>query len=85
MDLDGWCKLMSIKFLNLGTAGTKGFGSYIRGHSDEISGLKALVCSYIRGHSNEIAIVGIMSAIMVGITVLASGNVMDALARAGRR
>jgi hypothetical protein len=75
---------MSIKFLNLGTTGTRGLRSYLTGHTDEISGLKNFVCSYIRGHSNEIAIVGIMSAIMIGVAALASGDVMEALARGAR-
>jgi hypothetical protein len=76
---------MSIKFLSLGTIGTRGLRPYLTGHTDEISGLKDVVCSYIRGHSNEIAIVGIMSAIMVGVAVVASGDVMEALARGARR
>ncbi|HEY7573398.1 MAG TPA: hypothetical protein VH796_18720 [Nitrososphaeraceae archaeon] len=76
---------MSIKFLSIGTTGTGGLRSYLAGHTDEISGLKNVLCSYIRGHSNEIAIIGIMSAIMVGVAAVASGDVMEALARGGRR
>lgn len=44
-------------------------------------GIKGLIGSYIREHSNEIAIVGIMTAVLVGVTALATGDVMQALAR----
>jgi hypothetical protein len=47
-------------------------------------GIKDLIGSYIREHRNEIIIVGIMVTILVGVTALATGDVMQALAR-GRR
>jgi hypothetical protein len=42
-------------------------------------GIKDLIRSYIREHSNEIAIVGIMTTVLVGVTALATGDVMQAL------
>ena len=45
-------------------------------------GIKDLIGSYIREHGNEIAIVGIMTAVLVGVTALATGDVTQALARA---
>ena len=53
-------------------------------------GIKDLIGSYIREHSNEIAIVGIMTAVLVGVTALsywgchAGINSRQALARAHR-
>ena len=47
-------------------------------------GIKDLVGSNIREHSSEIAIVGIMVAILAGVTALATGDILQAFAR-GRR
>lgn len=49
------------------------------------TGTKDLITSYVREHINEIAIAGIMTAILVGITALATGDVMEALARNSHR
>jgi hypothetical protein len=39
---------------------------------------------YVREHTNEIAIVGTMFAISVGIALLATGDISEAIARARR-
>lgn len=44
-------------------------------------GIKDLVGTYIREHSGEIAIVGIMVTIIVGVTAITAGDIMQALAR----
>ena len=48
-------------------------------------GIKDLVGTYIREHSGEIAIVGIMVTIIVGVTAITAGDVMQALARSRSR
>jgi hypothetical protein len=48
-------------------------------------GIKDLVGTYIREHSGEIAIVGIMVTIIVGVTAITAGDVMQALARSRAR
>jgi hypothetical protein len=44
------------------------------------TGIKDLVTSYVKEHSNEIAIVGIMTTVLAGVTVLATGDIMHAFA-----
>ena len=44
------------------------------------NGVKDLIGSYIREHSSEIAIVGIMTTILAGVAVLATGDGMQAFA-----
>jgi hypothetical protein len=48
-------------------------------------GIKDLVGTYIREHSGEIAIVGIMVTIIVGVTAITAGDIMQALARSRSR
>lgn len=48
------------------------------------TGMKDIVGSYIREHSNEMAIVGIMTAVLVGITAITTGDIMTALAHSHR-
>lgn len=45
------------------------------------AGLKDLIGSYIREHSSEIAIVGIMTTVLAGVAVLATGDITQAFAR----
>jgi hypothetical protein len=45
------------------------------------TGIKDILGSYLREHGSEIAIVGVMTAVIVGITALTTGDVMQALAR----
>lgn len=45
------------------------------------AGLKDLIGSYIREHSSEIAIVGIMTTVLAGVAVLATGDFTQAFAR----
>jgi hypothetical protein len=47
-------------------------------------GMKDVVGTYVREHSGEIAIVGIMTAVLAGVTALATGDVIQAFAH-GRR
>lgn len=44
------------------------------------AGLKDLVGSYVREHSSEIAIVGIMTTVLAGVAVLATGDITQAFA-----
>ena len=44
------------------------------------TGIKDLVKSYVREHICEIAIIGITSAIVIGIAVLATGDISEAIA-----
>jgi hypothetical protein len=45
------------------------------------TGIKALLGSYIREHRNEIVIFGITTTMLVGVAVLATGDISQALAR----
>jgi hypothetical protein len=49
------------------------------------SGVKDLVKCYVREHASELAIIGITFAIAVGVTVLATGDLSEAIAIAKRR
>ena len=46
-------------------------------------GVRHQIESYVREHGSELAIGGIMTAILVGVAALATGDVMQALARSG--
>ena len=69
---------MSIKLPRLGTNGMK---DVLRLRTN---GMKDVFGSYVREHSGEIAIVGIMTAVLVGVAALATGDIIQAFAR-GRR
>ena len=45
--------------------------------------LKDMIGSYIREHSSEIAIVGIMTIVLAGVAVIATGDITQAFARHG--
>jgi hypothetical protein len=45
------------------------------------AGLKELMGSYIREHSSEIAIVGIMTTVLAGVAVLATGDITQVFAK----
>jgi hypothetical protein len=49
------------------------------------TGIKDSFKWYVREHANEIAIVGIMFVIGVGIALVATGDISQAIARGGRR
>jgi len=48
-------------------------------------GIKNLVLSHLRERTSEIAIVAIVVTIIVGVAALAAGDIMEAVARSGRR
>jgi presenilin-like A22 family membrane protease len=48
------------------------------------TGIKDSFKWYVREHSGEIAIIGIMAVIGIGIALLATGDISEAIAR-GRR
>jgi hypothetical protein len=48
------------------------------------SGIKDTLKWHIRDHAGEMVIVGIMIGISVSIAILATGNMMDAIARSRR-
>ncbi len=43
-------------------------------------GMKDLIGYYIREHTSEMAIVGIMTTVLAGVAVLATGDITQALA-----
>ncbi|HEY7107892.1 MAG TPA: hypothetical protein VH415_00540 [Nitrososphaeraceae archaeon] len=45
------------------------------------TGIKDILGSYLREHGSEIAIVGVMTAVIVGITAFTTGDIMQAIAR----
>jgi len=47
--------------------------------------IKDLLSTFMRDHSGEIVIVGITVAILVGLTVIVTGDVMSAIANHHRR
>lgn len=49
------------------------------------TGIKDSFKWYVREHANEIAIVGIMFVIGVGIALVATGDISQAIARGARR
>jgi hypothetical protein len=49
------------------------------------TGIKDSLKWYVREHVNEIVIVGTMFVIGIGIAVLATGDISEAIARGGRR
>ena len=49
-----------------------------------VGGIKDLVGSYVREHSSEIVIVGVMTAVLVGVTAVATGDILQALASSRR-
>jgi hypothetical protein len=44
------------------------------------TGIKLAIGSYIREHGNEIVIAGIMTAVLVGVAAMATGDITRALA-----
>ena len=49
------------------------------------TGIKNSFKSYVREHASEIVIVGVMFAIGVGVALLATGDLSEAIARSNRR
>jgi hypothetical protein len=49
------------------------------------SGIKELVKYYVREHASEIAIIGVTFAIAIGVAVLATGDLGEAIAIAKGR
>ncbi len=49
------------------------------------TGIKDSFKWFVREHASEIAIVGVMFVIGVGIALLATGDISEAIARMGRR
>jgi hypothetical protein len=60
---------MSINLLNLGTLGIKDVLKW------------DILKSYVREHGSEMVIVGLMFGISVGVAVLATGDITEAVAR----
>jgi hypothetical protein len=61
---------MSLNLKSLGMNGMNG-----------MNGVKDVLGSYIREHSSEVAIFAITGTILVGVALLATGDITSALAR----